>query len=108
MNGPQVGLKEETMVTPEQMSVGCKAALQDLVELQMYLVAQTQQTPWPMCPRTRKNPLDTRKAHSNPVEVSVVWELLDLGFIEASSSRTFIVSNSGREFYERQSVFITG
>jgi hypothetical protein len=96
------------MVTPEQtMSVGCKDALQDLVELQMYLVAQTQQTPWPMCPRTRKSPLDTRKAHSNPIEVSVVWELLDLRFIEASSSRTFIVSKSGREFYERQLVFLS-
>jgi hypothetical protein len=96
------------MVTPEQtMSVACKDALQDLVELQMYLVVQPQKTPWPMCPRTRTNPLDSRKAHSNPIEVSVVWELRDLGFIEASSSRTFIVSKSGREFCERESVFIS-
>jgi hypothetical protein len=90
------------MVTPERtMSVACKDALQDLVELQMYLVAQPQQIPWPMCPRTRTNPLDTRKVHSSTVEVSVVWELQDLGFIEASSSHTFIVSKSGQEFHER-------
>ena len=95
------------MVTPEPpMSVACKEALQDLVELQMYLVAQPQQTAWPMCPRTRTSRLDTRKAHSNPVEVKVVWELRDLGFIEATSSQTFIVSKAGREFYERQSVRI--
>jgi len=90
------------MVTPEQtMSVACKYALQDLVELQMYLVAQPQQTPWPMCPRTRQDPRDTRKPHSNPIEACVVSELQDLGLIEASSSRTFIVSKSGQEFYKR-------
>jgi hypothetical protein len=54
-----------------------------------------------MYPRTRKHPLDTRKAHNNPVDVSVVWELRELGFIEASSSRTFIVTKSGQEFYDR-------
>ena len=89
------------MVPEQTMSVACKDALQDLVELQMYLVAQPQQTPWPMCPRTRQNPLDTRKPHSNPIEVSVVWELRNLGLIEASSSRTFIVSKSGQEVYKR-------
>jgi len=96
------------MVMPEQtMSLACKDALQDMVELQLYLVAQSQQTPWPMCPRTPKDPLNIRKAHGNPVELSVVLELRDLGFIEASSSRTFIVSKSGREFFERQSVRIS-
>lgn len=91
------------MVTPEPtMSIACQHALQDMVELQMYLVSQSQTAPWPMCPRTRQNPRDPRKPHSNSVEVSAVWELLDLGFIEASSSRTFIISKSGQKFYERQ------
>jgi hypothetical protein len=96
------------MVTPEPtMSIACQHVLQDLVELQMYLLSQPQRAPWPMYPRTRQNPLDTRKPHSNPVEVSTVWELIDLGFIEAASSRTFIVSKSGRKFYEHRSVRIS-
>jgi hypothetical protein len=91
------------MVTPEQtMSVACKDALQDMVELQMYLVAQSKKTPWLLCHRTLTNPALTNAPHSDSVDGSVVWELLDLGFIEHSSSCTFIVSKPGQEFYERR------
>lgn len=40
------------MVTPENtLSVAGQHALQDMVELQMYVVAQSQHKPWPMVPR---------------------------------------------------------
>jgi len=87
------------MVTPETMSVAAQHALQDMVELQMYLLSQAQNTPWPMLPRTRTNPFEVKKAHSTSVEVSAARELLDLGFIEASSNRTFVVSKPGYQFY---------
>ena len=91
------------MVTPENtMSVGGQHALQDMVELQMYLVAQSQQTPWPLLPRRTKGPHEVRKPHCKAVELSVVRELADLGFIETTSRRTYIVSKSGYQFYERE------
>jgi hypothetical protein len=86
------------------MSAGGQQALQDMVELQMYLVAQAQQSPWPMCPRSAMRLPVTRMPYSNLVESSVAWELLDQGFIEATSSRTFIVSKSGYQFYQRQTI----
>jgi hypothetical protein len=90
------------MVAPEKMiSVGSQHALQDMVELKMYLVSQTGQAPWPMLPRTRTSSLEASKAHRNSVELGAVWELLDLGFIEATSSRTFVVSKSGYQCYQR-------
>jgi len=89
------------MVTPESMSVLAQHALEDMVEGQMYLVAQSQHTPWPMLPRTRTNPFEAKKAHSTSVELCAVKELLDLGFIEATSNRTFVVSKSGCQFYLR-------
>ena len=89
------------MVAPEILSAGGQHALQDMVELQTYLVAQTQRIPWPMLPRTCTKSFETQKAHSNPVELIAVWELLDLGFIEATSNRTFVVSKSGYQFYQR-------
>ena len=43
------------MVTPENViSIAGQHALQDMVELQMYLVAQSPYKPWPMFPRRRK------------------------------------------------------
>jgi|ERR1017187_5652920 hypothetical protein len=91
------------MVTPENtMSVDGRHALQDMVELQMYLVAQSQQTPWPLLPRRTKGPHEVRKPFSNLVESSVVKELADLGFIETTSRQTFVVSKSGSQFYERE------
>ena len=92
------------MVTAPEitMSVAGQHALQDMVELQMYLVAQSQQTPWPMLPRGTKKLHDAKKPHSNLVEASAAKELVDQGFIEATSSRTFVVSKSGYQFYERQ------
>jgi len=91
------------MVTRENMiSVGGMHALQDMVELEMYLVSQSQQTPWPMLPRRPKKPLEPKKPHSNPVESSAAKELVGQRFIEPTSSRTFVVSKSGYQFYERE------
>lgn len=81
------------------MSVGGQHALQDMVELQMYLVAQSQWTPWPLLPRRAKRLHETRSPHNNPVESSTVKELMDRGFIEGASSRTFVVSKSGFQYY---------
>jgi hypothetical protein len=83
------------------MSASAQHALQDMVELEMYIVSQPQQAPWPMIPRRSKKPLQSRKPYSNPVEPSAAKELVDHGFIEASSSRTFVVSKSGFQVYER-------
>jgi hypothetical protein len=84
------------------ISVGAQHALQDMVELEMYIFSQPQQAPWPMLPRRPKKPHQARNPYSNPVESSAAKELVDHGFIEATSSRTFVVSNSGYQFYERE------
>jgi hypothetical protein len=91
------------MVTPENtLSVAGQHALQDMVELQMYVVAQSQHKPWPMVPRRMNKQQEERKPYSNPVESSAVMELLYRRFIEATSNRTFVVSKSGYQFYERE------
>ena len=84
------------------MSGGSLHALRDLVELQMYLVAQSHDKPWPLLPRRRKEQQEDRVPYSNPVEASAVRELMYAGFIEATSSRTFVVSKFGIQFYERE------
>jgi hypothetical protein len=86
-------------LTITEMSVVAQHALQDMVEGQMYLLAQAQQTPWLLCPRTRINSIE---AHSTSVALSAANELLDLGFIEATSNRTFVVSNPGYQFYKHR------
>src|SRR5438309_2452554 len=89
------------MVLPENtMSVASQHALQDLVELEMYLVAKSQQTPWPMLPRRPNAPHEANRPYANPVESSAVKELMDQRFIEATSSQTFVVSKTGQQFYE--------
>lgn len=89
------------MVTPEdKMSTGGQHALQDMVELQMYLLAKSQQTPWPLLFRGGKNH-QGKEPHNNPVDSTAAWELLNRGFIEATSSQTFVVSKSGYQFYQR-------
>ena len=89
------------MVTPENIvSVGGQHALQEMVELEMYLVSQSQQAPWPMLPRRSKH--EPMKPYSKSVESSAAEELVGHGFIEATSRRTFIVSKSGYQFYERE------
>lgn len=93
--------REEPLITLENMSVAGRYALQDMVELQMYLVAQSQQTPWPMLPRGSKRPHGAREPYSSVVESSAAKELVDHGLIEATSSRTFVVSKAGHQFYER-------
>uniref|UniRef100_Q01RI5 Uncharacterized protein n=1 Tax=Solibacter usitatus (strain Ellin6076) TaxID=234267 RepID=Q01RI5_SOLUE len=91
------------MAASENMlSVDAQHVLQDMVELEMYLLSQPQQTPWPMLPRRNKKPPQAREAYSNPVESSTAKELVVRGFIEATSSRTFVVSKSGYQFYERE------
>jgi len=91
------------VVTPEKpISVAGQHALQDMVELQMYLVAQSQWTPWPLLPRRSKRLHETRSPYSNPVESSTVKELMDRGFIEGASSRTWVVSKSGSQFYQQE------
>jgi hypothetical protein len=88
------------VVTPENMtSADGQHALQDMIEFKMYIVAQTQEKPWPMLPRSVKNRKGARKPYSNVVASSVARELVALGFIEAVSSQTFIVSKSGDQFY---------
>jgi len=90
------------MPTPENMlSVAGQHALEDMVELQMYLVAQAQHKPWPMVPRRIDTQREFREPYSNPVESSAVMELLDRGLIEPTSNRTFVVSKSGYEFFKR-------
>lgn len=91
------------MVTPENViSIAGQHALQDMVELQMYLVAQSLHKPWPMLPRRRKQQPTDREPYANPVESSAIKELMDHGFIEATSSTTFVVSKSGYQYYEGQ------
>ena len=91
------------MDTPyKPLSAGGLHALQDMVELQMYLLSQPQQMPWPMLSRGGKVHHADREAHRNPIEPSVAWELFDLRLIEATSSRTFVVSKYGYQYYEGQ------
>ena len=90
------------MATPDKdLSVGARHALKDMVELQMYLLAQPQQTPWPLLPRSAKMLSLGQKPYRNPVESSEVHELIDRGFIEQSSNRTFVVSKIGYEFHRQ-------
>jgi hypothetical protein len=81
----------------EEMSVVAQHALQDMVEGQMYLLAQAQRIPWLLCPRTRTS---TIEAHGTSVALSAANELLDRGFIEPTSNRTFVVSEPGYRFYQ--------
>jgi hypothetical protein len=74
--------------------------LKDMVELQMYLAAQTFGKPWPLLPRGTQP--YSREPCCCAVDLSIVEELVDRGFIERTSSQTFVVSKSGREFYLRE------
>jgi hypothetical protein len=77
-------------------------ALKDMVELEMYLVAQPLQRPWPMLSRRRSAVPKTREPYHNPIESSAADELVKLGYIEYTSSVTLVVSKSGSDFYERE------
>jgi hypothetical protein len=90
------------MVASENMlSVDGQHALQDMITLQMYLVYQSERTPWSMLPRSTKK-REAREPYSDLVQSSVVRELLDRGFIEGTSNHTLVVSKSGHHYYERQ------
>jgi hypothetical protein len=89
------------MVTPANVpSVSGQQALRDMVELEMYLLAQPQRVPWTLFPRRNSRLQPARKPHLNLVESDAAKELLDQGFIEATSNRTYVVSGLGYEFYE--------
>ena len=91
------------MIAPENtLTVAGQHALKDMVELEMYLVAQSQQVPWPILPRSVKKLHAGKIPYSHVVASSAAKELVDRGFIEASSSRTFVVSKAGHEFYEQK------
>jgi hypothetical protein len=91
------------MSTPENtISLAGQHALQDMVEFEMYLVAQPQQTAWQILPRGTKTFCGARKPYSKAVDWSAANELLNQRFIEATSARTFVVSKSGHEFYVRK------
>ncbi|MFY9725429.1 MAG: hypothetical protein WB579_02545 [Bryobacteraceae bacterium] len=90
------------MATENTISGACLHALRDMVELQMYLVAQPPNKPWPMSPRSTKGQRKARKPYRNPIEANAVIELLERGLLEATSNRTFVVSKSGYQFYERE------
>jgi len=91
------------MVTLQNaVSADAQHALQDMIELKMYLVAQSQQTPWPMLPRGVKRGQGAPNSCGKAVEFSVAEELIDRWFIEATSNRTYVVSESGHQFYLRE------
>jgi hypothetical protein len=90
------------MVIPHNtMSLAGQHALEDMVEFEMYLLAKPQRTAWPMLPRGSRKLYGARKPYSNVVEWMAANELLDQGLIEATSTRTFVKSKSGHQFYER-------
>src|SRR5271165_5613680 len=84
------------------LSVDAQHTLRDMITLQMYLLSQSQQTPWLMFSRRIKKLGDTNNPHNDLVKSSVARELLDRGFIEGTSNRTFVVSKSGYQYHERE------
>lgn len=89
------------MFTPlDQHASTVPDTLKDMIELQLYLVAQTQGKPWPLLARSAKP--QSRSPFCQAVNASIAEELVDRGFIEKTSSQTFVVSKSGCEFYLRQ------
>jgi hypothetical protein len=84
------------------MSDDVHHALKDMVELQMYLVAQPQQRPWPMLSRRRQALPEVREPYRNPIDLGTAKELVELGFIEYTSNITLVVSKSGNDFYTCQ------
>jgi hypothetical protein len=90
------------------MSIPGQHALRDMVELQMYLMAESGNTPWHILRRSTKIIHEAKKPYSNRVESSAAQELMDQGFIEATSRSTFVISKLGHEFYEREMSGISG
>jgi len=89
--------------TPEgQISVKAKDALTDMIELQLYLLAQANLKAWPMAPRMTKAAPDSREPNRYSVESSAAKELVDLGLVEQSSNVTYVVSKSGLAFYNTE------
>jgi hypothetical protein len=86
------------VVTPE-MSIIAQHALEDMVDGELYLSARSQPQPWQLFPRTCKTSFDNGERRSTVVDLNTVTELLDLGFLEGTSNRTFVVSKAGHCFY---------
>jgi hypothetical protein len=84
------------------MSNDSYLALKDMIELQMYLVVQPQQRPWPMLARSTKALPYNRPPLHSAIEHSAGNELMTLGFIEHTSSVTLVVSKAGKDFYEHE------
>src|SRR5436190_9798387 len=87
------------------MSDSVRRALKDMVELELYLLVPRQQKPWLMIPRRTGRPGNT--LHCCAIELSVVAELVERGFIEHASTATYVVSKSGCEYYWRELKAVT-
>jgi len=87
---------------PNIMSSDGQHALQDMVDFEMYLVAQSRQTKWSLFPRGAKGRYEDNRPYSNLVDSDVARELIDRGFLEATSNLTFVVSKSGYQLYGRE------
>ena len=96
------GFLSAILVKNMTMSDNGHHALKDMIELEMYLVAQSHNAPWPMLPRRRMPLPVAREPYCNPIESNTARELVQFGLIEYSSSITLVVSKSGKDFYERE------
>jgi hypothetical protein len=79
-----------------------KDALTDMIESQLYLLAQPHLKAWPMASRMTKTASNSRESNRHSVESSAAKELVDLGLVEQSSRVTYVVSKSGLAFYNRE------
>jgi hypothetical protein len=102
-HGPQIRFRRRSIKLEENtMSIPGQHALQDMVELQMYLVAEPGNMPWRMLRRGANRVHEGKEPYSDCVESSAAHELMDHGFIEATSRFTFVISKLGHQFYERE------
>jgi hypothetical protein len=72
-----------------------------MIELEMYLVAQPEDNPWPIVPRSLWKTSGATGPFSKFVSTLVAKELVAAGFIQPTSPTIFVVSQFGRRFYER-------
>jgi hypothetical protein len=83
--------------TGTMISSRARHALTNMVELERYLLIPPRQKPWLMLPRRSGAPGNT--PNCDVIESSVVAELVEGGFIELASTATYVVSNTGYEYY---------
>src|ERR1035437_804333 len=87
---------------PPELPSALATAARSLIDEGCAPRAPPQQRPWPLLPRSTRPVLEGREPHRNPVESSAAKELVDGGFVEPTSNRTFVVSRSGYTFYEQE------